>query len=161
MKNGYADFHIINTDALYRPDRQGYIITITVDEGPQYHVSGVNVNRIFAACRGDRCNQFVTLASPATSITPTAVEKTVDAHDPRTGARGFAFSEVRPRGERDAGDPHRSSLVFMVEDGPRSMSNASMSAATPAPAITSSAASSISAKATPITRRWSTGPSAA
>ena len=42
MKNGYADFRIINTDVTYQANPPGYVITITMDEGPQYHVSGVN-----------------------------------------------------------------------------------------------------------------------
>ena len=39
MKNGYADFRIVNTDVIYQANPPGYIITITMDEGPQYHVS--------------------------------------------------------------------------------------------------------------------------
>ena len=49
MKNGYADFRITNTDVHYQDDPAGYIITITVSEGPQYHVSNVKVIRIFRA----------------------------------------------------------------------------------------------------------------
>ena len=44
MKNGYADFRITNTDVAYQDNPPGYVITITVDEGPQYHVSGVTVD---------------------------------------------------------------------------------------------------------------------
>ena len=40
---GYADFRITNTDVAYQDDPAGYVITITVDEGPQYHVSGATV----------------------------------------------------------------------------------------------------------------------
>ena len=43
MKNGYADFQITNTDVAYQTNPPGYVITITVDEGPQYHVSSVGV----------------------------------------------------------------------------------------------------------------------
>ena len=44
MKNGYADFRITNTDVTYQANPPGYIVTITMEEGPQYHVSGVAVN---------------------------------------------------------------------------------------------------------------------
>ena len=44
MKNGYADFQITNTDVAYQADPPGYVITITMDEGPQYHVSSVSVD---------------------------------------------------------------------------------------------------------------------
>ncbi len=42
MKNGYADFRITNTDVAYQNDPAGYVITITMEEGAQYHVSGVS-----------------------------------------------------------------------------------------------------------------------
>ncbi len=34
MKNGYADFRITNTDVAYQTNPPGYVITITMDEGP-------------------------------------------------------------------------------------------------------------------------------
>ena len=44
MKYGYADFRITNTDVAYQGgDSPGYIVTITIEEGAQYHVSGVSV----------------------------------------------------------------------------------------------------------------------
>ena len=43
LKNGYADFHVVGSDAQFDPAQGGYIITITVEEGPQYRVSTVNV----------------------------------------------------------------------------------------------------------------------
>ncbi|MEI9916716.1 MAG: POTRA domain-containing protein [Methylovirgula sp.] len=39
LKNGYADFHVTGSDAHYDPSQKGYIITITVEEGVQYHVA--------------------------------------------------------------------------------------------------------------------------
>ena len=44
MRIGYADFRIVNTDVAYHDDNGGgYVITIAVDEGPLYRVSGVTV----------------------------------------------------------------------------------------------------------------------
>ena len=57
MKNGYADFRITNTDVAYQANPPGYVITITMDEGPQYHVSGV-IGRLAHRRRstGRRCS---------------------------------------------------------------------------------------------------------
>src|SRR5271157_353470 len=52
MKNGYADFRITNTDVAYQPDPAGSVITITMDEGAQYHVSGVSVDSHIAKVNG-------------------------------------------------------------------------------------------------------------
>ena len=43
LKNGYADFHVISSDARFDPDQGGYIVTVVVEEGPQYRVSTVDV----------------------------------------------------------------------------------------------------------------------
>ncbi|MCI0599235.1 MAG: outer membrane protein assembly factor BamA, partial [Beijerinckiaceae bacterium] len=43
LKNGYADFRIVGSDAQFDPEQGGYIITITLEEGVQYTVGSVNV----------------------------------------------------------------------------------------------------------------------
>ena len=71
MRNGYADFRITNTDVAYQPNPPGYIITITMDEGPQYHVSGVSVDLAYRQGeRAGRCS--VRSCVRATSTTPAA-----------------------------------------------------------------------------------------
>ncbi len=54
MKNGYADFRITNTDVAYQTNPPGYVITITMEEGPQYHVSGVTVDSHISKVNGGR-----------------------------------------------------------------------------------------------------------
>ena len=59
MHAGYADFRIVNTDAAFQPDQGGYIITITVDEGPLYHVSSVKVTSHINAVDSATLERFV------------------------------------------------------------------------------------------------------
>ncbi|MBV8661532.1 MAG: outer membrane protein assembly factor BamA, partial [Hyphomicrobiales bacterium] len=61
MKNGFADFRITNTDVAYQTDPAGYIITISMDEGQQYHVSRVSVTSHVARVDSASLNRFVTL----------------------------------------------------------------------------------------------------
>ena len=49
LKNGYADFHVVSSDAVFDPAQGGYVITIVVEEGPQYRVSNVDIE--FASAR--------------------------------------------------------------------------------------------------------------
>ena len=69
MRYGYADFRIANTAVVYKPRRNGYVITISVDEGPHYHVSSVNGD--IAADAGSTAPRWsITSPSiPATSTT--------------------------------------------------------------------------------------------
>ena len=104
MKNGYADFRITNTDVAYQDNPAGYIITITMDEGPQYHVSGVTV--ISQHPEGGRpgacCSSSALRAGDVYNAA--AVEKSVEAITRDVARQGYAFSEVRPHGERDTGN---------------------------------------------------------
>ncbi len=36
LKNGYADFRIVSSDAVLDPQRKGYIVTVVIEEGERY-----------------------------------------------------------------------------------------------------------------------------
>ena len=69
MKNGYADFRITNTDVVYQTDPAGYVITISMEEGPQYHVSGVTVTSRISQGRQRVRSINSSRCTPATSTT--------------------------------------------------------------------------------------------
>jgi outer membrane protein insertion porin family len=117
MKNGYADFRITNTDVAYQSDPAGYIITITMDEGPQYHVSGATVTSRIAKIDNQTLEQFVTLRA-GDVYNASAVEKTVDSITREMARLGYAFADVRPHGERDEAT-HQIALAFTVDEGPK------------------------------------------
>ena len=117
MHSGYADFRIVSTDAAYHPDQGGYIITITVDEGPVYHVSSVKVTSHINAVDSATLERFVDLRA-GDIYDATAVDKTVAGIARELARRGFAFADVRPHGERDM-VKHEIALAFTIEDAPR------------------------------------------
>ena len=78
MKNGYADFRIVSTDVTYQENPPGYIITITMDEGPQYHVSSVNVVSNIPKVDGPALAHFVALR-PGDVYDASAIDKSVEA----------------------------------------------------------------------------------
>jgi outer membrane protein insertion porin family len=117
VKNGYADFHIVSSDVSYQTDPPGYIIVITVDEGQQYHVSSVNVTSHIPRVESASLNGFVALRA-GDVYNAGAVEKTVDTLTREMARQGFAFSDVRPHGERDEAT-HQIAVAFTVDDGPK------------------------------------------
>jgi outer membrane protein insertion porin family len=117
MRYGYADFRITNTAVVYDPAQKAYIVTISMDEGPLYHVSGVNVTSRLARVPGEQLQGFVT-QHPGDVYNATAVEKSVEAMTRELARRGYAFSDVRPHGERDNVN-HTISLAFTVDDAPK------------------------------------------
>ncbi len=117
MKNGYADFRITNTDVHYQDNPAGYIITITMDEGPQYHVSSVTVDSHIPSVDGQALVKFVKL-SPGDVYNASAVELSTEAVTRDVARQGYAFSQVRPHGERDMAT-HQIAVSFTVDDGPK------------------------------------------
>lgn len=117
LKNGYADFHVTGVDATYDPSQGGYVITISVEEGLPYTVSsavvesrlrGVNAALLEGDLRihaGDVYNGDL-------------VDKTVEAMTRDVGRQGYAFTTIRPRGDKNPAT-HTIDLAFVAEDGPR------------------------------------------
>jgi len=117
LKNGYADFHVLNSDARFDAAKGGYVITIQVEEGPQYRVSDVDVESHLAdidptALRG------VMRVSAGDVYNGDAVEKTVEALTREIARKGYAFTQARPRGQRDAA-ARTVSIRFVLDEGPR------------------------------------------
>jgi outer membrane protein insertion porin family len=117
MKNGYADFRITDTNVVYDPDKKGYIVTITVSEGTQYHVSGVTVTSHLAKVSSESLERFVLLRA-GDVYNASAVEKSVEAMTRQLARLGYAFSDVRPHGDRNEAT-HQIALAFTVDDGPK------------------------------------------
>ena len=117
QRYGYADFRITNTAVVFDPAQKGYIVTISLEEGPQYHVTGVRVTSNLPKVPGDRLEHFVT-QHPGDVYNATAVEKSTEAMTRELARQGFAFADVRPHGERNNAD-HTISLGFTVDDAPK------------------------------------------
>jgi outer membrane protein insertion porin family len=117
LKNGYADFHVVGSDAQFDPAQGGYIITITVEEGPQYTVAVVNVDSHLPDLDGASLLPLVRL-SAGDVYNGDMVEKTVDALTREVGKHGYPFTQVRPRGDRDPAT-RTVAIAFVLEEGPR------------------------------------------
>jgi outer membrane protein insertion porin family len=117
LKNGYADFRVVGSDARYDATQGGYIITITVEEGPQYHVASVDVESHIPSIDAASLRSFLRFG-PGDMYNGDLVEKTTESLTREVQHRGFAFSQVRPRGDRDPAT-QTVRIVFVVEDGPR------------------------------------------
>jgi outer membrane protein insertion porin family len=117
LKNGYADFRVVSSDAQYDPAQQGYIITIVVEEGPQYHVSAVDVESHLPDIDGASLRDDLKLA-PGDVYNGDAVEKTVEALTREVAKKGYAFTQARPRGERNPA-AQTVAIRFVLDEGPR------------------------------------------
>ena len=117
LKNGYADFRVTGSDAQFDPTLGGYIVTITVEEGPQYTVGSVDVDSHIANVDSAGLRPFLRL-SVGQTYNGDLVEKTTESLTKEILRRGYAFSQVRPRGDRDPAT-RTVRIVFVIDEGPR------------------------------------------
>ncbi|WP_366939376.1 outer membrane protein assembly factor BamA [uncultured Methylovirgula sp.] len=117
LKNGYADFHVIGSDARYDPTLKGYVVTITVEEGVQYRVAAVNIESHIPAIDGNALRGYLRV-SQGEIYNGDQVQKTVDALTTQVMRHGYAFSQVHPRGDRDP-VTRTVRLAFVIDEGPR------------------------------------------
>ena len=117
LKNGYADVRIVSAVAEYDPARNGFVLTFTIEEGPRYNFGAIdiqsNVGDVDPASL-----RSVLRASSGSTYNAEAVEKSVEEMTIVMSKRGYAFANVRPRGDRNF-ETHTISVVFVVEEGAR------------------------------------------
>ena len=151
LKNGYADFRVVSNDATFDEAAGGWIVTVTLDEGPQYRVGDVHVELHIPNVNPDALRGSVR-TSTGDVYNAELVEKSVLGVTSQVGAMGYAFGQARPVGQRDPAS-RTVTLGYIVEEGPRVFIERINIRATRARMTMSSGASSISSRATPITRR--------
>ncbi len=117
LKNGYADFRIVGSDAQYDEARQGWVVNITMEEGAPYRVAAVNVDSRIADIDVATIQSTVRLRA-GDVYNGDLVEKSVEAIRREVARKGYAFAAVRPRGDRDPAT-QSINLSFVVEEGPR------------------------------------------
>ncbi|HEY4820152.1 MAG TPA: POTRA domain-containing protein, partial [Xanthobacteraceae bacterium] len=49
LKSGYADVRIVSAVGEFDPEKRGFVITFTIDEGAQYHFGAVNIQSMVPA----------------------------------------------------------------------------------------------------------------
>src|SRR6476646_9220442 len=117
LKHGYADVRIVSAVGEYDPAKKGFIVTFTIDEGGQYHVGTVevisNVHAIDPATLRSRLK-----LSEGNVYNADLVEKSVEAMTIQAAKHGYAFANVRPRGDRKF-ETKTINLTFVVEEGAR------------------------------------------
>jgi outer membrane protein insertion porin family len=117
LKNGYADFRVTDASAELSPDRKGFFLSFTVDEGARYKVGKVTISIQLRNLTEKQLQPSLQLA-PGDWYDGDAVGRTVDLIEEAVHNRGYAFVDVKPRVTRDTAK-HIVDLTFDVGEGPR------------------------------------------
>jgi len=117
LRQGYADVQITGAVAELAPDRSGFFVTYTIDEGPRYRVGKAEITSTLRGVEPDSLRRELAIAE-GDWYDGDAVERSVEALSDAVGLRGVPFVEVRPRVTRDR-ENRRVDVTFEVAEGTR------------------------------------------
>jgi outer membrane protein insertion porin family len=117
LSEGYADFRVVSAVAELTPDRDGFVVTFTIDEGERYRFGKIDVDIKLKDLPREAVLPLLTV-QPGDWYDGEAVEHAISVITDALGNRGFAFVEVKPEITRNRAD-HTLDIIFRVQEGPR------------------------------------------
>ena len=114
---GFYDFRVISAIAELAPDKNGFAVTYTLDEGPQYKFGKITVETALKKLDKDLLKQLVPIHS-GDLYEDERIEGATDSLTFAAGAAGFASVDVRPK---YTANPKTKTVdvIFQVNEGPR------------------------------------------
>ena len=114
---GFYDFRVSSAVAELAPDKNGFVVTYTLDEGPEYKFGKISVETDLKKLDKNVLESLVPVRR-GDIYQDERIEQSTDALTFAAGAAGFAFVDVRPRYT-----PNRAKgtvdVIFDVKEGPR------------------------------------------
>ena len=117
LSRGYADFTVLSAVAELAPDREGFLITFTVEEGEVYEFAEQSV-RVNAPGLEPEMFEPLIEGAPGDTYDADVVENNINRMIFEAGQEGFAFIDVRPRAIRDP-EANTIGVVYELVEGPR------------------------------------------
>src|SRR5690348_6177272 len=117
LSQGYADFRVVSAIAELTPERDGFLVTFTVEEGKRYKFGKVDLVNELKAIDPAILRALIT-TKQGDWYNADAVDNTIHAITNALGNRGYAFVQVQPQVHRNA-DAHTIDVTYEVKEGPR------------------------------------------
>jgi len=117
LNNGYADFQIDSVISEMTPDRKGFILTFSVNEGPRYKIDSVSIDSNIDKLKPESLRKALKTRQ-GDWYSAQEVQDTVDRISTVAGNRGFAFVDIQPNVERRRAD-ERIELTYTIKEAPR------------------------------------------
>jgi outer membrane protein insertion porin family len=117
LKEGYADFRVLSVVAELLPDREGFIVTFTVEEGERQKFGKVNITATLPRLEPESLRPHV-VAEEGEWYNAEEIEDSIDNLTEVVGNLGYAFVDIRPRAERDR-ENRLIHVTFEIQEGPK------------------------------------------
>ena len=117
LKNGFADVRIVSAVSEFDPAQNGFVVTFVIDEGERYRFGIVDIQSNVRDVNPAALRSFIR-TSAGSIYDAEAVEKSVEQMTIELAKRGYAFAQVRPRGDRNFAT-RTVDLFFVIDQGAR------------------------------------------
>ena len=105
LKHGYADVRVVSAVSVYDPDKKGFIVTFTLDEGARYKFGKIDIQSTVPAVEGKALYGYVKTGAGAV-YNAEAVEKSVENLVDRGGPPRLSVRRRSPARRPRCSDPH-------------------------------------------------------
>ena len=117
LSEGYADFRVLSAVAELTPEREGFIVTFTIEEGERYRFGAVELTTTLRNLDPEQLRgQLETVSGDWYDAS--AIEESIANMTDSAGNLGFAFVDIRPRVERDR-ENLTIALTYDIQEGPK------------------------------------------
>ena len=117
LRKGYADFRVVSAVAELAPDRSGFFITFTVEEGERYKLGSQDVKSSLPDLDADSLAEDLR-GDSGDWYNADLLEKNIASLTDRVGGLGYAFLDVRPR-VRKGGTERIINITYDIREGTR------------------------------------------
>ena len=117
LSNGYADFRVVSAIAELAPNRDGFFITFTIEEGERYRFGKIDVAAKLRDLSSDQLKGLIKVKNGDwynADVVKNVVLNLTDA----VSTLGYAFVDIRPRVKRKKKE-RVIDITFRVREGPR------------------------------------------
>ena len=117
LANGYVDFRVISAVAELTPDRSGFVVTFSLEEGERYRVAAIDIQSRLRDLSPEDLRPVIEIEE-GDWYDADQVEDTLVALTEVVGSRGYAFVDVSPEVEPNR-EARTVDIAFEVDEGPR------------------------------------------
>ena len=117
LANGYVDFRVVSAVAELTPDRSGFVVTFSLEEGERYRVAAIDIVSRLRDLAPEDLLPIVEIEE-GDWYDADQVEDTLVSLTEVVGSRGYAFVDVSPVIEPNR-EARTVDVTFEVDEGPR------------------------------------------
>ncbi|RAU22569.1 outer membrane protein assembly factor BamA [Paramagnetospirillum kuznetsovii] len=117
LKRGFADFRVGSAIAELTPNREGFFITYTIDEGERYRFGDSTISASLKDLKTEELKPLV-VSEPGDWYNADQVEDIVQKLTDAVGTKGYAFVDIKPQVNRNR-ETKIVDVTYEIQEGPR------------------------------------------